>query len=172
MMLNFSIETYLTAGIPVAWMLASNGTEETIAYFIFLVKQRSSHIIPIRVMSDRDMAQINACKRVYTAAMILLCWWHVLHAWQQHISVTAHPELWEALKRWVRIQDELEFQATWMTIQKLSPPSFLSYLEKYWMPQEFLVMWSAIYRKGRNINEMSDTNMLVEAYVMFLLFCC
>ena len=71
-------------------MLASNGTEETIAYFIFLVKQRSSHITPIRVMSDRDMAQINACKRVYTAAMILLCWWHVLHAWQQHISVTAH----------------------------------------------------------------------------------
>ena len=72
----------------------------------------------------------------------------------------------------MRIQDELEFQATWMTIQKLSPPSFLSYLEKYWMPQEFLVMWSAIYRKGCNINEMSDTNMLVEAYVMFLLFCC
>ena len=144
-------------------MLASSGTEETISYFIFLVHQRALHIIPIRVMSDRDFAQINACIRQFPTAMILLCWWHVLHSWQQHLSISRHPELWTLLKAWIRIEDPVAFEAASKKIQEIAPLDFLQYLREYWLPLKYLAMWSAVYRKGRTVYELSDTNMLIEA---------
>ncbi|KAJ7576586.1 hypothetical protein C8J56DRAFT_762085, partial [Mycena floridula] len=44
----------------------------------------------------------------------------------------------------------------------LAPDSVVSYLETTWLPVQ--EMWSAVYRTGRTIWEVSDTNMLVEAW--------
>lgn len=151
------------SGIPIAWMLSSSGTEETVFYFLSLVHKCSPHIIPIRIMSDRDFAQINACERRFPTAMVLLCWWHVLHAWQQHLSISRHPELWKLLKALVRIEDAAAFDAAVEHIQKVAPPDFHNYLKEYWLPPRYIVMWSAIYRKGCTVYELSDTNMLVES---------
>ncbi|KJA13627.1 hypothetical protein HYPSUDRAFT_117863, partial [Hypholoma sublateritium FD-334 SS-4] len=149
--------------IPIAWMLASSGTEETISYFLSLVREHSPYVIPIRIMSDRDFAQINACMRQFPTAMILLCWWHVLHAWQQHLAISRHPELWKLLKALVRIEGTADFDAAVGQIQTLAPPDFLVYLKEYWLPPKYVIMWSAVYRKGRTVYELSDTNMLIEA---------
>ncbi|KAF8972452.1 hypothetical protein BDZ97DRAFT_1637798, partial [Flammula alnicola] len=46
----------------------------------------------------------------------------------------------------------------------LSPPPFWDYFVKYWLPQQFLLMWSAVYRRNRGIYLLSDTNMLIEAW--------
>ena len=147
-------------------MLASSGTEETISYFIFLVQGQSLHTIPLRIMTDRDLAQINACIRRFPSAMILLCWWHVLRAWQQHLVTSCHTRLWELLKSWIRLTDAAQFDATWTEIQVLALPEFLKYLQDYWMPLKYLTMWSALHRRDRSIFEQSDTNMLLEAYVL------
>ncbi|KAF8956366.1 hypothetical protein BDZ97DRAFT_1645896, partial [Flammula alnicola] len=45
-----------------------------------------------------------------------------------------------------------------------APPDFLQYLQEYWLPLKYLVMWAAVYRKGRTVYELSDTNMLIEAW--------
>ena len=144
-------------------MLASSGTEETISYFLSLVREQSPSVIPIHIMSDRDFAQINTCMCQFPTAIILLCWWHVLHAWQQHLAISRHPELWKLLKALVRIESTADFDATVGQIQTLAPPDFLVYLKEYWLPPKYVIMWSAVYRKGRTVYELSDTNMLIEA---------
>jgi hypothetical protein len=155
-------------GFPVAWLLASSGTQVTLRvhYFLYLVRKRNPMVILGRIMTDRYLAQINPCSSCYPEAAILLCWWHVLHAWQQHFHISDYPELWTTLKGWLRITDQQAFDVTWEKIKLLASPSFLTYLQTHWMTPVFLRMWSAVYRQGRNINEMSDTNMLIEAYVL------
>ncbi|KAJ7605973.1 hypothetical protein DFH06DRAFT_1019876, partial [Mycena polygramma] len=152
-------------GIPVAWMLASNGCQPTIKYFLNVHRLRSPLTIPRYMICDFDWPEINACTEAYITC-VLLCWWHVLHAWQQHLRVSTHPELWELLKRWIRITDKAEFDAAWVTTQNQEGvEDFVAYLAKYWMPEKVVRMWSAVYRTSRTIFEESNTNMLIEAYV-------
>ncbi|KAJ6592498.1 hypothetical protein B0H19DRAFT_921216 [Mycena capillaripes] len=148
---------------PDTFTLMLHGTQSTIQYFLRLHRLRSPLVIPRRIMSDFCWPQINACIAEY-CAFILLCWWHVLHAWQQHFKIGSHPDLWELLKRWIRITDETEFNATWDRIKKEAPKAFVEYLAEYWMPTHVVRMWSAVYRKDRNIFQACDTNMLIEAW--------
>jgi hypothetical protein len=152
-------------GIPISWMLASNGTQRTIEYFLRVHHTQNPLTIPHYIMSDFDRAQINACAAVYATTWILLCWWHVLHAWQQHFKISDHPELWELLKRWNRMTNRTDFDAAWIKIQSIAPESFIEYLRTYWMPQDVVWMWSGVFRTMRNIFEACDTNMLIEASV-------
>jgi len=46
------------SGIPVAWMLASSDAEDTIAYFLNLVRHRNPLVVPRIIMTDCDQAQI------------------------------------------------------------------------------------------------------------------
>ncbi|KAJ7927049.1 hypothetical protein B0H13DRAFT_1459514, partial [Mycena leptocephala] len=43
-------------------------------------------------------------------------------------------------------------------------PAFVQYLTTYWMPENVVRMWSAVYRKDRTIFEACNTNMLIEAW--------
>lgn len=63
------------------------------------------------------MALINACTQWYPEAFRLLYWWHVLHAWQQHLVISQNRPLWEKLKTWVRIEDSSKFDTLWVEIQ-------------------------------------------------------
>ena len=166
---NMSLFTLLVRdrwghGMPAAWMISSNGTEDTINFFLQLVRMRDPTVIPEYFMSDKDHAQINAIKRQYPKSAILLCWWHVLHAWQQHFVITAYPEVWDLLKKWVRITDRAEFWQQWEQIKITAPESVIEYLQTYWMGDENIKLWSAIYRTDRNVFQLCDTNMLVEAW--------
>jgi hypothetical protein len=87
----------------------------------------------------------------------------VLHAWQQHFSTHNFPELWDLLKRWIRITDREEFQKNWEKIQTIAPQSVIDYLKEYWVNDTYVRLWSAVYRQDRNIFQLCDTNMLVEA---------
>jgi hypothetical protein len=155
------------AGMPAAWMVSSNAQEETIDYFLNSIRQQNSNVIPIRFMSDKDRGQMNAIQRQYPESLLLLCWWHVLHAWQQHFVTTHYPELWDLLKKWVRMTDQPEFDQSYKEIRTLAPQSFVEYLEVNWLNE--VNLWSAVYRKDRTVFELSDTNMLVEAYVQLYL---
>ncbi|KAJ7599804.1 hypothetical protein C8J56DRAFT_1072439 [Mycena floridula] len=85
---------------------------------------------------DRDLAQIAACRRAYPDAQILLCWWHVLHAWQQHFRIVDHEKLWEILKKWIRLRTGPEFD----------------------------MICGQQFRQEEDIFLASDTNMLIEAW--------
>lgn len=151
-------------GCPIAWMMSSNATEPTINYFLANLRAHNPDVKPNIFMSDFDKGQINQIRACYPESMVLLCWWHVLHAWRQHF-VTAHfPELWELLKGWIRLTEESSFNERWTKIQQLAPASFVDYINQYWMP--VWKMWSARERLQRTIFEISDTNMLIEAYVI------
>ncbi|KAJ7900815.1 hypothetical protein B0H13DRAFT_1622250 [Mycena leptocephala] len=142
---------------------STNGTQATIYYFLKLHHLRNPLTIPRNIISDFDWGQINACWAAYHS-FILLCWWHVLHSWQKHFHIDAHPELWDLLKRWLRMTEKSEFDAAWVKIQNIAPVSFVDYLKKYWMLEKVVRMWSGLYRTERDIFEACDTNMLIEAY--------
>lgn len=151
------------SGMPAAWMISSNGTEETITHFLNAIRTQNPSIKPEYFMSDQDHAEMNSIGRVYPESASLLCWWHVLHAWQQHFSTHNFPEVWDLLKRWIRITDREEFQNTWGKIQTIAPQSVIDYLKEYWVNDTYVRLWSAVYRQDRNIFQLCDTNMLVEA---------
>ncbi|KAJ7665805.1 hypothetical protein B0H17DRAFT_951239 [Mycena rosella] len=142
----------------------SNLAPDCITYFLKLNRLSSPLTICSKIMSDFNWSQINSCCEIYWEAWLLLCWWHVLHAWQQHFSIPTYPELWEVLKRWIRIIDKIEFDATWVKIQAMAPQVFTEYLTRYWMPERVVKMWSAVYRTDRTIYQQCDTNMLIESY--------
>lgn len=150
-------------GIPLAWCLSSEGTEHLHCFFLQAFKSANPAVVPKFFMTDKDKAQINAILTIFPGVHLLLCWWHVLHAWQQHFNIYAFPELWKTLKEWIRISDDEVFDTCWSKIQRIAPSSFCEYLRSHWMNET--KYWSAVYRKGRTIHEVSDTNMLIEACV-------
>src|SRR6266404_1654400 len=87
--------TSFPTGIPVAWMLSSDGTQETITFFLNFVKTHNPQIVPVIIMTDRDQAQMNAITTVYPGTTMLLCWWHVLCMIWMHFHMDEFPQLWE-----------------------------------------------------------------------------
>lgn len=149
-------------------MISSNATEVTIDYFLKHLISRNPSTIPQTFMSDKDRGQMNAIRERYPKSRLLLCWWHVLHAWQAHFNTAEFPELWTLMKGWIRITDKEEFDKRWEEIQVIAPSSVREYLEKNWMDE--IELWSAVYRTDRTIFEEGDTNMLVEAYASSFCF--
>jgi hypothetical protein len=149
------------SGMPIAWMVSSNAHQETLTFLLRTIRASNPEIRPKRIMSDKDRAQMNSIRLIYPESKLLLCWWHVLHAWQQHFVTSQHPELWALLKAWVRITDQETFDKQWQAIKEIAPASVVRYLEMEWCVDTSL--WSAVACKDCSVLELSDTNMLVEA---------
>lgn len=150
-------------GLPIAWMLASYGTEETIAYFLSLLRALNPSTIPKKFMTDCDFAQINAITVRYLESEIWLCWWHVLHAWQQHFVISQNENLWMKLKALIWLEDLSLFDAALVEIKALAPAWFWDYLVKNWLLEKLTHMWSAVHHRSQEIHLFNDTNMLIEA---------
>jgi len=148
---NMSLFTLLVRdqwghGVPASWMISSNGTEDTLNFFLRSIWLQSPKVSPEFFMSDKDHAQLNAITRQFPKSARLLCWWHVLHAWQQHFVTSHFPELWNLLKDWIRISDTANFWEQWGKIKQVAPQSVAEYLETYWLGSETIKLWSAIFR--------------------------
>ena len=147
-------------GFPAAWMVSSNATEVTIDFFLACLRKQNLNVIPKKFMSDQDSAQMNAIQHQYIESQLFLCWWHVLHSWQQHLIISHYPALWDLLKKWVRVEEDDEFEVYWTKIKLLAPQSFIEYIETYWLPVKAL--WSAVAWKNQMVFELCNMNMLVE----------
>ena len=120
-------------GVPVAWMLASSGTEATIQFFLNFVKARSPDVVPAIIMSDRDKAQMNAVNTIYPDSKLLLCWWHVLRAIRTHFRTEEFPEVWDRIHEWIKAPDQSRFDTLWEWFQTdpSVPRSLVDYLLRY-----------------------------------------
>ena len=155
--------------MPVAWMLMSSATTEIITFFVKWVRDTSPSVQPAVIMTDRDQAQIAALEITFPQSRILLCTWHVLRAIRSHFVTSQFQGLWEKVKAWVKTDDIGQFYNIWDEISSdpLVPESVVKYLKTKWLP--VLHRWSMIGRKHRSIFEEGNTNMLIEAYVVYIL---
>ena len=96
-------------GILVAWMIASNGTTNTIAFFVSWVRDTSLAVQPAVIMTDCNCTQINTLRFIYLDSQILLCKWLVLHAMQSHFSTNEFPDLWAKVKAFVNASESADF---------------------------------------------------------------
>src|SRR6266849_8723151 len=100
-------------------MLSSNGTQATIQYFLNLVKAQSPEVSPNIFMTDRDQAQVNSIRAVFSECRrVFYCWWHVLRAIWTHFNTKEFPELWSLIQDWVRTTDENQFNTSWKYIEE------------------------------------------------------
>jgi hypothetical protein len=153
-------------GVPIAWMLSSNGTTATISFFLNWVKTASPAVRPSIIMTDRDLAQMKALEVVYPDSRVFLCIWHVLRALRSHFVPEEFHELWTKVKSMVKTEDSNEFKRIWAEITKdpSVPKSFVDYLKTDWEPKSD--MWALSNRTDRTLLEEGDTNMLIEALVI------
>jgi MULE transposase domain len=137
----------------------------TIWFFLCWVKEVSLVVWPAIIMTDHDQAQMAAIEDVYLESQTLLCMWHVLCAMCSHFATNEFPALWEKIKAWVNTDDPAEFYQLWGMISSdpSIPQSVVQHLTVEWLKVPHL--WSKVARKGQNIFEKGDTNMLIEAYV-------
>ena len=154
---------YQMEGMLITWMISSNAHQEMITFLLHAVQIESPGIKPKYIMSDKDHAQMNSIQLVYPESQLLLCWWHVLHAWQQHFVTLQHPEPWSLLKAWVWITDQAAIDMQWEAIKHVAPASVIWYLETNWWAEQNL--WSVVNCRDWSVLKLSDMNMLVEAKV-------
>jgi len=156
-------------GIPVAWMLVSNGTTDTIAFFVSCVRDTSLAVWLAVIMTDRDHAQMNALRLVYPDSQMLLCKWHVLHTMRSHFNTSEFLKLWAKVKALVNALQSADFVKLWVEISNdpSVPQSFVQYMRTEWIPEAKL--WAMVMQKNRSILEEGDTNMLLKAYVFHFL---
>jgi len=135
----------LLEGVPVAWMLSSNGMQATIQYFLNLIKAQSSGVSPSIFMTDRDQAQVNSIWVAFSECQqVFYCWWHVLWAIRTHFNMKEFPDLWSLIQDWVRTTDDNEFNACWKYIKDDTsvPKSVAEYIARDWLP--YKQMWSTV----------------------------
>jgi hypothetical protein len=154
-------------GVPVAWMLSSNGTQATIEFFLNLIKSQSPNISPSIFMTDRNHVQVNAIRTAFPKCQrVFYCWWHMLHAIRIHFNMKEFPKLWTLIQFWVHVTDSNEFNLCWTQIKEDTevPRSVAEYIAQEWLP--YKDMWSTVSCQNQTIFEEGDTNMLLEAYVI------
>jgi hypothetical protein len=86
---------------------------------------------------------------------------------QSHFITNEFPNLWEKIKIWAKTDNLAEYFNLWDEIlfDLEASLSFLKYLVDEWVKVPHL--WSRVFWKNRSIFEEGDTNMLIEAYVVF-----
>jgi hypothetical protein len=124
-------------GVPVAWMLVSNRTTDTIAFFVGWVRDVSPAVWPAVIMTDRNHAQMNVLRLIYSNSQMLLCKWHVLHVMQSHFNTSEFLELWAKVKALVNTPQLADFVRLWVEISNdpLVPQSFVQYMRTEWIPE-------------------------------------
>ena len=146
-------------------MLASNGTTDTIVFFVGWVRDTSPAVWPVVIMTDRDCAQINTLRIVYPDSQILLCKWHVLCAIRLHFNTNEFLDLWAKVKAFMNALELADFARLWVeiSVDPSVPQSFVQYMRSEWLPEA--KMWSLVMQKNHSILKEGNTNMLLEAYV-------
>ncbi len=152
-------------GVPVAWMLASNGTTDTIAFFVGWVRDTSPAVQPAVIITNYDRVQMNALRLVYPDSQMLLCKWHVLCTMRSHFNTSEFLELWAKVKALVNTSQLADFVKLWVEIlnDPSVPQSFVQYMRTEWIPEAKL--WAMVMWKNCSILEEGDTNMLLKVYV-------
>jgi hypothetical protein len=152
-------------GVLVAWMLASNGMTNTIAFFVGWVRDVSPAVQLAVIMTDRNRTQMNVLRLIYSDSQILLCKWHVLRAMRSHFNTSEFPELWARVKALVNASQSADFVQLWVEISNdpSVPQSFVQYMRTEWIPE--VKLWAMVMWKNRSILEEGNTNMLLKVYV-------
>ena len=148
-------------------MLTSSVTTEMITFFVSWVRDTSLSVWPEIIVTDCNQVQIVALEIVYPQSWIYLCMWHVLHTIWTHFVTSQFQGLWEKIKYLVVTEDLLMFFDIWDEISSnpLAPKSIVKYLQTEWLL--VLHMWSGTARKNQSIFVEGNTNMLIEAYVVY-----
>jgi MULE transposase domain len=130
--------------VPVAWILISNATIDTISFFIGWVKDGSLAVQPSIIITDYNQVQIAVIQEVYLESQTFLCTWHMLQAMQCHFSTYEFLALWNKIKIWVKTENLADFYQIWDEILNdlSNPDSFIQYLKENWMPVTHL--WSRV----------------------------
>ena len=164
---DYSLFTIVTQdkyqqGIPVAYLISSNGLATTLTRFLTAFKAICPDIGAF--MTDCCDAEKNAVETAYPKAKHLLCYWHVLKAWRAKLKQERNFEkddpFWLKLKAFLKSRNN--FEEEYKMIIESSSPKFADYLNThYYASRE---KWAFSFRMNIPMFRFSNTNMLIEAF--------
>ena len=150
-------------GIPVAFLISSDGKTETVTRFLAAFKSICPSVGTF--MTDNDDAEINAIQMVFPESNHLLCWWHVLKAWKQKLRqigcVSDDILFWEKLVAFLKSSNN--FEEEYNKIIQIASPQFANYLETHWYKMK--EKWAYSFRMDIPMFKFSNTNMLIETNI-------
>ena len=74
-------------GVPVAFLLSSDGKTDTIAKFLAAFKKIV--LVVGTFMTDNDVAEMNSIAMTFPESNHLLCYWHILKTWKLKLRITS-----------------------------------------------------------------------------------
>ncbi|XP_056599812.1 uncharacterized protein LOC130417954 isoform X2 [Triplophysa dalaica] len=66
--------------VPFAYFIISEESADILALCLEKLAEHNPGFLPRSIMIDRDLKELNAIRRVFPTAKVLLCWFHVLQA--------------------------------------------------------------------------------------------
>ncbi|XP_026076677.1 uncharacterized protein LOC113054993 isoform X2 [Carassius auratus] len=66
--------------VPFAYFIISEESADILALCLEKLANHNPGFLPRSIMIDRDLKELNAIRRVFPTAKVLLCWFHVLQA--------------------------------------------------------------------------------------------
>jgi len=75
---------------PVAYFMVSHESKESIMEVLLYIQLLVPEWSPNALIMDKDDSEIEACKRVFPNAIIILCEFHTKQAWLRWLRTSAH----------------------------------------------------------------------------------
>lgn len=154
-------------GVPIAHLISSNGTEETLIRFLSAFKKICPRVSAI--MTDNDNAEINAIEKVFPDVKHLLCWWHIIQNWKKKLLMIENKPSIDKEKFYGMMLGLLmndyspnEFETRYQEILSLSSASFGYYLNTWYLKKK--EKWAYCYRKSTLMFKETNSNMLIESF--------
>ena len=155
-------------GFPTAWCVSSHIDSDTLKKFFQAVKANVGELEPTWFMSDIADQFYNAWTATFThTPKRILCTWHVLRAWKNHLKIIkdldTEEKLYHILKVLMDETDEQTFKQMVETAvvemkEKASTKEFGEYFEANYKCR--CEQWANCFRVSSGVN----TNMYVEAF--------
>ena len=146
-------------------------TRETATHFVWALEQLkdvlTASTLPSVILTDRDIALINACKEVYPQADHLLCLWHMNKALRKRANIylkdaSARDGFLRSFANLVQTSPtEVSFEERWITLStglgtNTLAIQLVTYIERQWLPfrQSYAFPWT---RHVRHFGEITTS---------------
>ena len=115
-------------------------------------------------MVDDERAEHLAIRRVFPAARVALCWWHLKRAWLRHVPKDDPTDLEEALNRLLVSENEVSLTINLEEVRRRCTDKFWDYfISNYHNRHEMWVLYWRVHPRHNTNNYIESWHAVLKA---------